>query len=181
LLIILSQTAEGIMRVPIGGKSSRYLMNDREYRRIVLGEDYTETPEEAEERKAREYEEWRRKKEVEEEAYRKKQKAREEAISSLVSALLEEAKLDSRMEAARLRAAAEDMYTTSHPGSQSRRRSSTGFTSLAAESSYGSTSRRTSQDGMSRRTSFVGSSEGSSHSMFSHAELIAEVITCINY
>ena len=173
------QTAEGIMRVPMGGRSSRYLMNDPEYRRIVLGEDYTETPEEAEVRKAREYEEWRKKKVAEEELRMRKMKAREEAINNLVTALLEEAKIDSRMEAARLRAAAEDMYT-SRPGT---RRSSAGFTSVAAESSFAysrnssvNNSRRSSHDGnRSRRTSFAGSSDGSSQSLFSQAEILAEV------
>lgn len=172
----LSQNAEGIMRVPIAGKSSRYLMNDPEYRRIVLGEDYVETPEEAEERKAREFEEWRRKKQAEEEVQMRKKRAREEAISTIVSALLEEAKLDSRMEAARLRAAAEDMYATSNGSSRMRRRSSAGFTSIGAESSYATSrnsSRRSSNDGSLRKNSF--GSEGSSQSLFSQAEIIAEV------
>lgn len=82
------QTLDGVMRVPAGGRSNRYLMNDPDYRRMLLGEDYVETPEESEARKAREYAEWQERKRAEEEARLRKIKAREEAIGKLVSALL---------------------------------------------------------------------------------------------
>ena len=155
--LIFLQMAEGIMRVPAGGRSSRYLMNDPDYRRIVLGEDFVETPEEAEARKAREYEEWLTKKKMEEEARWRKLKAREDAIGDLVSALLEEAKLDSRMEAARARAAAEYSYiASSRSDSRPRRASSSAYSSL----------------NNSRRTSLSGSESGS---FLTQLDLAAEI------